>query len=116
PVVIPAADLQSAVAGICNAASRDADAAARAAAGFRDFATVLDRTPDAIRTHSQLRQVMQSFEQILWRGTDMAGRLGLSSPMNDALTAAFGVKDSAIDHRQAVDFVRAVAWALEGGR
>ena len=111
PVPAPSAAMQTAVAPL-QALSGDTRFAAQA---HRSLLAVLERNPSAIETSGQLHDVLNRFGVLLWANTPGAQSVpGFGAAMDASLKAAFGDTDRKIESAEAVDFVRAVVWALEG--
>lgn len=83
------------------------------AAGWRDFASVLERDRK-LKTTGELRTACQGFEELLWAKTNLAGAFpGFSQAANDGLKQALGAEDRPLDRTAAVAAIRALAAACE---
>lgn len=111
PVAAPSAEMQGFVSPLKSLAATNQKPAAAVGRAFADFARVLGRNPDSIKSSGQLKATITRFASLLAANNPEAAKLpGLSAALEQAHVAAFGETDAATD--KAGEFVSAVAWAL----
>jgi hypothetical protein len=109
----PPAAMQAEVAGV--KAYRGKPNAALVGKFYADFAEVLGRDTNIIKTAGQFRAGHQRAQELFAEKIPVAASLsGLSAQINAVLEKSVGLEDVAFNRTKVVESLSAVAWALGG--
>lgn len=114
----PSPELQSLVAPLATIITDKADAE-KTAQFFTDFADVVERDSDVIKTTKDLRDGYVRAETLMLQRTDMVGKYpGFGAAKDEVLAEAIGLDQVTLTpekRTKAVDVFNAMAWALRSG-
>jgi len=117
PGVSPAEDLQELVSPLKGIIT-GSDHALLAARFYQDFADVVERDDDVIKTTGVLRDGFIRSEKLMLQKTDMVGKYpGFGAAKDKIMQDALGLDNVALTpekRKRAVEVLRAIAWAIDG--
>jgi len=98
PTVVVPADLAAAAEPIKQIAMGNPAAAKSVGSAFRDFKEVVLRDESRLKTTDDLRLAIQTFEQLLWSKTTIAGSMpGFSAAASKVVSTAIGLESVPLD-------------------
>ena len=117
-IVEPTAELKEATKALRGIISDPVDAA-DTAQFYVDFADVIDRDVDIIKTTGTIREGFMRAEKLMLQRTDLVGKYpGFGEAKDAVLAEHLGLEDVQLSEEKrtaAVNIFRAIAWSIKNG-